>query len=153
VKDSGPGDLLSESLQTSANKINRMRSVLRDLEKKARSSSSASSRIPRRSIKFNSTTVSSEAATLASRAAPVSSEAAATITNTDDNAENARLREELATERNKNKELELVNCGLETTLAELSGRLTQALESDARKETSFRQMRQQGRFVQLQKII
>ena len=110
-----------ESLQSSAKKIEQMRSVLRDLEKRARSSSA--SRIPRRSIKFPSST---ENATVSGGGG--GSETTA--------ADNSRLKAELETARNNCEQLRAVNQDLEA-------RLAQALELNARKEQAFLTIKQQ----------
>ena len=101
-------------------------SQIRALEQKARSStasSSSSSRIPRRSIQFNSTA------------------------KTEEERVHCGLREELAAERARSAGLERSNEALEARLRELGGRLEAAGETDARKEAAFQQVKRQWSLV------
>ena len=96
------------------------------MEQKARSStasSSSSSRIPRRSIQFNSTA------------------------KTEEDRERCGLREELAAERARSAGLERSNGALEARLRELGGRLEAAGETDARKEAAFQQVKRQWSLI------
>ena len=100
-----------------------MISSIRALEQKARSSNaSSSSRIPRRSIQFNSTA------------------------KTEEDKERS-LKEELAAEREKRANVEKSNKALEARVGELTARLEAAGETDARKEAAFQQVKRQWSLV------
>ena len=58
-----------------------------------------------------------------------------------------RLKEELAAEREKCRNLEQCNGTLEARVRELAARLEGALEADERKEAAFRQIKRQWTLV------